>query len=69
MREDRGPKATGDQMAKNAQGQAILEEILNGTQQKIVSPNKFGGRDIFDAVTGLGVRFDANGAMMGFLEP
>jgi hypothetical protein len=62
------PQATGNVAAKNAQGQQVLQEILS-SQNQTISPNRFGGRDIFDAATGRGVRYDGNGKMMGFLEP
>jgi hypothetical protein len=61
------PKATGDVAAKNAQGQKILNQILNAEKQTVI-PNRLGGNDIYDAVSGRGVRFDGNGAMKGFLE-
>jgi hypothetical protein len=62
------PSATGNPAAINQQGQRILEEILS-SQSQAISPNRFGGRDIFDAGTGRGARYDANGNLMGFLEP
>jgi hypothetical protein len=62
------PPATGNSFAKNQQGQQILEGILKSKNQ-VVKPNRFGGKDIFDNNTGRGVRYDADGNMMGFLEP
>ncbi|WP_235595688.1 TIGR04388 family protein [Leptospira weilii] len=62
------PQATGNAASKNAQGQKVLEEILASKQKRVVS-NRFGGKDIFDASTGRGARFDGEGNMMGFLEP
>jgi len=62
------PQATGNVGAKNAQGQQVLQDILS-SQNQTISPNRLGGRDIFDAATGRGVRYDGSGKMMGFLEP
>jgi RHS repeat-associated protein len=62
------PRATGNVPAKNAQGQEILKGILRSPNKQI-RRNRFGGQDIFDLTTGRGVRFDANGNMIGFLEP
>ena len=62
------PKATGNAAAKNLAGQQVLKEILESNNQRI-TPNRFGGQDIFDMNTGRGVRYDSNGNMMGFLEP
>jgi hypothetical protein len=61
------PKATGNPEAINAQGQAVLEGIMNdpGTTPK---PNRFGGSD-YTAPDGRGARYDGNGNFMGFLEP
>jgi hypothetical protein len=61
------PQATGSVAAKNAQGQQVLSEIIQSNQQ-VIRGNRFGGRDIFDSNTMRGVRYDANGNMMGFLE-
>jgi RHS repeat-associated protein len=62
------PKSMGNPAARNAQGQQILEGILN-SGQKSTRANRFGGQDIFDAITGRGARFDGNGNFIGFLEP
>ena len=62
------PPSTGNAAARNAQGQGVLDEILRA-QTQTIKPNRFGGRDIFDAGTGRGVRYDGNSNMMGFLEP
>ena len=62
------PASTGNAVARNTQGQQVLEGILRSPQQTVKS-NRFGGQDIFDSATGLGVRFDGNGNTMGFLEP
>jgi len=60
------PKIPGKSL--NAEGQNILGEILNSSS-KVDVPNRFGGSDIFDLITGRGARFDANNNFMGFLEP
>jgi hypothetical protein len=69
---DRGgsvfPKSSGNNAARNQQGQDVLESILTSNNQSS-SSNRIGGVDIFDNNTGRGVRFDGNGNMMGFLEP
>lgn len=62
------PSFAGNAAARNAQAQEVLHEILRAQTQSI-KPNRFGGRDIYDASTSRGVRFDGNGNMMGFLEP
>lgn len=61
------PRAVGNVASKNIQGQEVLEDILLSNNQRI-TPNRFGGQDVFDTHTGRGVRFDGNGNMMGFLE-
>jgi hypothetical protein len=61
------PKATGNVGAKNAQGQAALDDILGNVSK--TSPNKFGGHDYFGGSRGGGARFDAEGNLIGFLEP
>jgi len=60
------PKVSGKML--NSRGQSILNEILH-SPNKIVRPNRFGGLDIFDKITGRGVRYDAEGLFKGFLEP
>jgi len=62
------PRAVGNPAAKNAQGQEVLKELLTSNNQ-LIKPNRFGGRDIYDINTGRGVRFNAQAEMMGFLEP
>jgi RHS repeat-associated protein len=62
------PSATGNPAAINQQGQQVLQNILS-SQNQLINPNRFGGRDIFDAGTGMGARYDGSGNMMGFLEP
>jgi RHS repeat-associated protein len=60
-------RATGNVAAKNAQGQAALDDILGNVGR--TSPNKFGGLDYFGGSRGGGARFDAQGNFIGFLEP
>ena len=62
------PPATGNNVAKNAQGQRVLEDILRSPNQSI-RPNRFGGQDIFDNNALRGARFGSDGNFMGFLEP
>ena len=62
------PQSTGTATERNEQGQEILEKILRSSDHTVLS-NKIGGRDVFDNVTGRGARFNADGGLMGFLEP
>ncbi len=62
------PRSTGNAAARNDQGQQILEEILNSSNQT-TRANRLGGRDIFDTASGRGVRFDGDGQFIGFLDP
>jgi len=62
------PAAAGNPAELNKQGQKVLEDIL-GSNNQLITPNRFGGRNIFDANTGRGVGFNAAGEMVGFLEP
>jgi hypothetical protein len=55
-------------IARNAQGQVVLEGILNSVSQT-VRRNRFGGQNIFDTITGRGARFGADGEFIGFLDP
>jgi hypothetical protein len=57
----------GNAVAKNAQGQAVLEDILGNVSK--TSPNKFGGLDYFGGARGGGARCDGQGNFIGFLEP
>jgi RHS repeat-associated protein len=51
----------------NSTGLKIVEDILNSPNKTVV-PNKYGGNDIIDNVSGRGVRMDSNGKI-GLLEP
>ena len=62
------PKATGNVASKNEQGQSLLEGIILSNNQ-MIRPNRFGGKDIYDMNTRRGDRLDGNGIMMAFLEP
>ena len=62
------PKSCGNAASRNKQGQDILEGILKGGNQSKV-PNRFGGKDIYNNLTGRGARFDGTGKFKGFLEP
>jgi hypothetical protein len=61
------PAASGNPAAINAQAETILSEILASPNQTIKG-NRFGGKDIFDANTGRGVRYNSSGEMIGFIE-
>ena len=61
------PKATGNSVSKNMQGQYHLDDIL--THPKGYSkPNRLGGIDYYRP-DGSGVRFYSNDQFRGFLEP
>ena len=62
------PKSTGTATSRNAQGRNVLRGILR-SKNKTTTSNRFGGKDIFDNVTGRGARFGGNGNFIGFLEP
>ena len=51
----------------NATGQGIVDDILRAPGEG-PTPNRFGGIDVV-AQDGRGVRYDADGGFMGFLEP
>jgi RHS repeat-associated protein len=62
------PKSSGSAAARNAQGQEVLDGILNSTSRQ-VNRNRYGGQDIRDNFTNRGARFDGAGNFIGFLEP
>ena len=73
VRPDSGfPKATGTPAQINEQGQKILEEILNSPDKEITQKYDKRLGDVIDIKVsdgdGIGVRFKANGEMVGFLE-
>jgi filamentous hemagglutinin len=51
----------------NRVGQEIVDDILTAPGT-IHQDNRFGGIDVI-ASNGMGIRYDAAGKMMGFLEP
>ena len=61
------PGATGNVAAKNAQGQAALDDILSNVSR--THPNKLGGVDYYGGIRGGGARFDSQNNFIGFLEP
>ena len=65
------PKATGDAVAKNAQGQCIVDSILNDPNKTVLlqSTGRFGQVIDVTSSKGQGLRYDANGNLIGFLEP
>lgn len=65
------PRAVGNAAAKNAAGQSIVEDILTspGARKVDLTSGRFkGGFDIY-APDGRGVRYDAGGKFITFLEP
>ena len=65
------PRAVGSVLEKNAAGQHIVEDILTdpGSARKYLTRGRFtGGMDI-TAPDGRGIRFNADGGFVGFLEP
>ncbi|MFN2637433.1 MAG: RHS repeat-associated core domain-containing protein [Gemmatimonadaceae bacterium] len=65
------PRAVGNAGAKNAAGQSIVEDILTapGSRKVDLTSGRFkGGFDIY-APDGRGVRYDASGKFITFLEP
>ena len=61
------PQTKGGPGKLNPAGQDIVDDVLT-TPGSVNKPNRFGGVDV-TAPDGRGVRYDANGKMMGFLEP
>lgn len=61
------PKATGNSVNKNMQGQYHLDDILTHPQGSSKS-NRFGGLDYYKP-DGSGARFYNDGTFRGFLEP
>ena len=64
-------RATGNVAAKNAAGQAVIEDILTspGSRTVNITRGKWkGGVEVW-APSGRGVRYDADGNFVGLLEP
>lgn len=61
------PKATGNPVNKNMQGQYHLDDILIDPKS-ITKPNKFEGLNYY-APDGRGACFNADGSLRGFLQP
>ena len=57
-------KSTGKAVARNQQGQDIVEGISK-SGNRTSRYNRFGGEDFIDKNTGRGVRIDGDGNMMG----
>ena len=67
-----GPKPSGNAAAKNAQAQALVDDVLNHPNKDIWSgphPRPEWGGTVTEVYRpdGLGVRFDANGQFVGFI--
>ena len=68
-----GPQPTGNNAAKNAQAQALVDNILNNPNRDVwTGPHsrpEWGGTvtEVYRP-DGLGVRFDANGQFIGFIS-
>lgn len=65
------PKAVGDTTARNTQGQGIVDGILNDSGSTVLQKNtgRFGLVTDIISPEGKGIRYDANGNFIGFLEP
>jgi hypothetical protein len=65
------PKPVGNQVQINAQGQKILEQIINHPNKVISYKNTRRLGEVVDIrVSDVGgVRFNSSGEMIGFLEP
>jgi len=65
------PKATGEAVAKNAQGQSIVDSILKDPKKTVLLQNtgRFGQVIDIMSAEGKGLRYDSNGNLIGFLEP
>lgn len=65
------PSAKGNPSSINEQGQKIVDRILNDPNKTIIQSNtgRYGQvTDIFSS-NGQGLRYDAQGKLIGFLEP
>ncbi|HDC4367650.1 TPA: hemagglutinin repeat-containing protein [Enterobacter cloacae] len=65
------PSAKGNPTAINEQGQKIVDSILNDPNKTVIQSNtgRYGQvTDIFSS-NGQGLRYDAQGKLIGFLEP
>lgn len=60
------PRPANTAAGKNQQGQDLLEQIILSNSRR-TRPNRYGGTDYFDNVSGRGARYDGNGNFIGFL--
>jgi len=65
------PSAQGNPVAINEQAQQVVNEILNDPATTATQRNtgRFGQVTDIVAPDGRGLRYDANGKLIGFLEP
>ncbi|WP_315710637.1 VENN motif pre-toxin domain-containing protein [Brenneria uluponensis] len=65
------PSAKGNPSAINEQGQKIVDSILNDPNKSVVRSNTGRYGQVTDVISssGRGLRYDAQGKLIGFLEP
>ncbi len=65
------PEAKGNPSAINEQGQKIVDSILNDPNKKVIQSNTGRYGQVTDVISsnGRGLRYDAQGRLIGFLEP
>ncbi len=65
------PSAKGNPSAINEQGQKIVDSILNDPNKSVVQSNTGRYGQVTDVISssGRGLRYDAQGKLIGFLEP
>jgi len=65
------PSAKGNPSAINEQGQKIVDSILNDPNKSVVQSNTGRYGQVTDIISssGRGLRYDAQGKLIGFLEP
>ncbi|MCD5326452.1 hypothetical protein LQR33_01425, partial [Chromobacterium piscinae] len=65
------PQAKGSPEQINEQGKKIVQDILNDPNKTVVVKNTGRYGEVTDIVSssGVGLRYDSNGRLIGFLEP
>ncbi len=65
------PSAKGNPSAINEQGQTIVDRILNDPNKSVIQSNTGRYGQVTDVISssGRGLRYDAQGKLIGFLEP
>ncbi|MFQ2204734.1 hemagglutinin repeat-containing protein [Aeromonas hydrophila] len=65
------PSAKGNPSAINEQGQKIVDSILNDPNKSVIQSNTGRYGQVTDVISsnGRGLRYDAQGKLIGFLEP